>query len=286
MSAAPNVEDISPQEARRLVEEGRVRPLDVRTPAEHSGLGHIPGSILLPVDLVGVAPATIPREGLPLLVYCEHGVRSAAAAHFLAVAGFPQVLNMTGGMSRWSGPRDHDPGEPFGPHGPTSWLVSNADLLPPRGSRALDIACGRGRHALLLASAGLRVHAVDRDPQKIDALAADAARLGLPVTAEAADLEAAGATLGESLYDLILVVHYLHRPLFPALRQALRPGGLLLYETFTVDQAGQGHPKNPEFLLEHGELETLVAPLEVLRRRDGLYEGRCVAALAARAAWR
>jgi rhodanese-related sulfurtransferase len=283
MSGAPNVENIPPEEARRLVEAGSVRPLDVRTPGEHEALGHIPGSILLPVDLVASAPATIPREGAPLLVYCEHGVRSAAAARFLAQAGFPRVLNMTGGMSRWSGPRRHEPGEPFGPFGPASWLVGNADLLPAQGSHALDVACGRGRHALLLASAGLRVRAVDRDRGKIEALAGDAARLGLAVTAEESDLEIPEASLGEGLYDLVLVVHYLHRPLFSALRRALRPGGLLLYETFTVDQAAHGHPKNPDFLLEPGELERLVAPLQVLRRREGVHEGRCVASVAARA---
>jgi hypothetical protein len=82
----------------------------------------------------------------------------------------------------------------------------------------------------------------------------------------------------------VLVTHYLHRPLFPALTRTPRPGGLLLYETFTVDQARLGHPTNPDFLLEHGELATLVAPLQVLRQRDGEFEGRLVAGVAARRA--
>lgn len=282
MPRASQTENVSPDEAWRLVRQGRVRPLDVRSPEEHQGLGHIPGSLLLPIDLIAAAPATIPREGPPLLVYCEHGVRSAAAARFLAQAGFPHVINMIGGMSRWSAERDHGPGEPFGPHGPCSWLILNANLIPPPGGRALDVACGRGRHALLLASAGLRVDAVDRDVEKINALAADAAQLGLPITARVADLEAPEGEPGHGPYDLIVVIHYLHRPLFPALRRALRPGGVLLYETFTVDQAPRGSPSNPDYLLRHGELEDLVSPLEVLRRRDGLFEGRCVASVAAR----
>jgi hypothetical protein len=59
------------------------------------------------------------------------------------------------------------------------------------------------------------------------------------------------------------------------------PGGLLLYETFTVDQARRGRPTNPAFLLEHGELPGLVAPLNVVRQRDGDFEGRSVAGVAA-----
>ena len=109
-----------------------------------------------------------------------------------------------------------------------------------------------------------------------------AARLGLSIEAEIVDLEVPGVNLGQAAYHLILGVHYLHRPLFPAILDALRPGGLLLYETFTVEQAARGKPTNPAFLLGHGELRRLIAPLEVLRERDGLVEGRLVAAIAAR----
>src|SRR5262245_33675031 len=158
-----------------LVAEGAVRVLDVRTPGEYSSLGHIPGAVLLPVDLIPVAPATLSREGAPWLVCCEHGVRSAHAAAFLARAGFTGLLNLQGGMSCWRGPRDHTGGDPFGPAGPSSWLVTNAHLLPA-GGEALDVACGRGRHSLLLAAAGVRVTALDRDEGKIALLAADAAR--------------------------------------------------------------------------------------------------------------
>src|SRR5215471_8488759 len=105
---------IDPEEAQRLVAQGSIRLLDVRTPREHRELGHIPGSILLPVDFVAAALATLPRDGKPLLVYCEHGIRSVAAARLLARGGYPSLLNLKGGMSRWSGPRDFSPGEEFG----------------------------------------------------------------------------------------------------------------------------------------------------------------------------
>jgi tellurite methyltransferase len=144
------------------------------------------------------------------------------------------------------------------------------------------VACGFGRHALLLAAAGFPVTAVDRDEGRIASLRATSERLGIPLEAKVVDLEAGPTELGDGVYDLVLVFHYLHRPLFPALVRALAPGGLLIYETFTRAQAARGEPKNPAFLLEPGELAGLVAPLEVLRQREGEFEGRMVAGVAAR----
>jgi rhodanese-related sulfurtransferase len=271
-----SVTRVSADEAERLVAEGRVRVLDVRTPQEWEHLGHVPGARLLPVDLIASAPAVLERDR-PWLVYCEHGVRSAHAAEVLARAGFEGLLDLDGGMSCWNGPRAHEPARI---DGPSSWLLQCADLLP-RGGAALDLACGRGRHALLLASAGYDVTALDRDDAALDALRSAATALALDVDARRVDLEAPGVDLGQARYDLVLVVHYLHRPLFPALRRALAPGGLLLYETFTEAQARHGKPTHPEFLLRPGELPDLVAPLRVLRSREGEFEGRDVAGVAA-----
>lgn len=166
---------------------------------------------------------------------------------------------------------------------PSSWIVANQDLLPPHG-RALDVASGRGRHALFLAARGLAVTAIDREEAALGGLAAEARRAGLDVTTEIRDLETAPPPdLGAAWADVIVVVHYLHRPLFPSLLRAVRPGGWLLYETFTRAQAARGHPANPAFLLEDlAELESLVAPLHVVRWREGEHEGRMVAAVAAR----
>jgi SAM-dependent methyltransferase len=164
---------------------------------------------------------------------------------------------------------------------PSSWLLANADLLP-RSGRALDVACGVGRNALRLAADGLQVTAIDRDPAKIASLQMSASRLDLALEARVMDLEAERVDIGTDAYDVVLVVHYLHRPLFPVLHRALAPGGLLLYETFTTEQASRGKPTSPEHLLEPGELLRLVAPLEVLRQREGEFEERLVAAVVAR----
>ena len=146
----------------------------------------------------------------------------------------------------------------------------------------LDLACGRGRHALYLARAGFRVRAVDRDAGAIADLRDTAGRLGLDVTCDVLDLETTPPPgLGDACYDAVVVFHYLHRPLFPAIGRALVRGGLLVYETFTVAQSLRGHPRNPAFLLHPGELPRLVAPLEVLDSREAEVDGRDVASVVA-----
>jgi tellurite methyltransferase len=273
------IRTIAHDEARELLAGGDVIALDVRTPGEYEQLGHIPEAWLLPVDLVASAPAVLPDDGRPILVYCEHGVRSVAAARLLVEAGVTNVLNLAGGLAPWVGPRAFGPG-PL--RGPSSWLIDNADLLPRDGKKVLDLACGRGRHALLLASAGFDVHAIDRNPDAIAFLRATAERLHLSITARVVDLEGENPPeIGTSAYDAVVVFNYLHRPLMPPLRAALTPGGRLFYETFTTRQAERGHPKNPAFLLKDGELPQLVAPLTVLRSREGDVDGRFIASIVA-----
>ena len=111
---------------------------------------------------------------------------------------------------------------------PASWLVDHAAMLPREG-RALDVACGRGRNAIWLAEQGLTTLAVDRNEEAVRDLNESARAKGLPLTAIVRDLESGPASLPHLVYDVIVVVHYLHRPLFPALIEALAPGGVLVY---------------------------------------------------------
>lgn len=153
--------------------------------------------------------------------------------------------------------------------------------LLPRGD-ALDVACGRGRNALWLAEQGWRVTAVDRDAGALRELDREASRRGRSITTASIDLEGAGPALPGHAFDVIVVMHYLHRPLFPQLLAALRPGGVMVYETFTVAQAARGKPTNPDFLLRPGELRDLVGPLHLLAWREGEFDGRDVASVVAR----
>lgn len=269
---------ISHEDALALLGDGTATVIDVRTPGEYERLGHIPGAWLIPVDLIASAPAIIKEPSRPILVYCEHGVRSRAASDLLAVAGFPDVRNLAGGLASWRGPRD------FGSdavRGPSSWLLDNADLLT-RGGRVLDLACGRGRHALLMASAGFAVTAIDRDADALAFLRETASLLHLPMTIEHVDLEAEPLpSLGAADYDAVLVVNYLHRPLMPAIRASVAPGGRIFYETVTRRQAERGRPANPAFLLDDGELPELMAPFRILRAREGDIEGRFISSVVA-----
>jgi rhodanese-related sulfurtransferase len=270
--------DVGPDEALALV-SACACVLDVRSPAAFAAQGHVPGALLVPMDRLSSAPALAPESGRAVLVVGDDGLRSRRAAAFLAEAGVPSVHHLTGGMAAWTGPLDHAPGTPAGP---SAWLLEHVRLAP-RGARALDVACGRGRHALVLAAAGSLVKAVDRDPARIEALRTFARRLHLPIVAEVRDLEAPGVTLGDGEHELILVFNYLHRPLFPALVRALAPGGVLLCETFTRAHAlTGGRPSRPEHLLEAGELLRLVEPLEVVSHRESGEDGRQLAAVAAR----
>ncbi len=270
--------DVSAEEAQSLLAAGAF-VLDIRQPHAFAEDGHLPGAQLLPREALAAAPAVLPQDGRTVLVVCEQGIRSRSAAAFLAEAGVENVRVLSGGMARWRGARETGPALPIGP---SEWLVSNA-LLVPRGARTLDVACGRGRHALLLAAAGSLVRAVDRDFDQVRALDVMARRLRLPIEARVLDLEQPGCSLGEGQWELIIVFNFLHRPLFPALVAALAPGGVLLYETFTREHGRRhGRPSRPEHLLEPGELPRLVSPLEVVRRREGEFGGRYLASVAAR----
>jgi SAM-dependent methyltransferase len=139
----------------------------------------------------------------------------------------------------------------------------------------LDLACGRGRHALFAARNGLRVVAVDLDAPLLRKLADQSATERLAIAALRADAESAcGLPFPEACFGAILVARFLFRPLAPAIAALLAPGGLLVYETFTTRQRELGRgPRNPDFLLTEGELPRLFASLEVVAYEESLRSG-------------
>lgn len=138
------------------------------------------------------------------------------------------------------------------PAAPSPWIARFAPLIPAGGD-VLDLACGGGRHARLLASLGYHVEAVDRD-------AAALATLGdcTGIDTRCADLENGPWPYFGRGFDGIVVSRYLHRPILPNLFGSLNEGGILIYETFMVGQEQYGRPANPAHLLRVGELLELV----------------------------
>ncbi|EME68374.1 SAM-dependent methyltransferase [Paramagnetospirillum caucaseum] len=147
---------------------------------------------------------------------------------------------------------------------PSPWIARFAALVPAGGS-VLDLACGGGRHARLFLDRGHTVTAVDRDVTQ--------ARLAEGAELIAADLEDGSPwPLAGCGFDAVVVTNYLWRPLFPTILAALKPGGVLLYETFAAGNEVFGRPANPDHLLRRGELLDLARGLTVAAYEDGIAE--------------
>ncbi|MGO4302614.1 class I SAM-dependent methyltransferase [Cupriavidus sp. RAF12] len=149
---------------------------------------------------------------------------------------------------------------------PSTWITRWAHLIRP-GGRVLDLACGSGRHAVWLAGQGFQVLAVDRDAEAVRGLPAG-------IEGRVEDLEQGAWPLaGVARFDAIVVTNYLHRPLWPHLLEALAPGGVLLYETFSFGNETVGKPSRPDFLLRPGELlDVAHGALRVVGYEDGTLE--------------
>jgi SAM-dependent methyltransferase len=143
---------------------------------------------------------------------------------------------------------------------PSAWILRFLSTVAPGGS-VLDVAAGGGRHTRLFAERGHPVVAVDRDTSALHELTGPA-----PAEIISADLESGAPwPLGKRHFAAVVVTNYLHRPLLPAIVDAVAPGGLLLYETFAAGNERFGKPSNPDFLLQPGELlETVRGKLRVL----------------------
>ncbi|MBF6570465.1 MAG: methyltransferase domain-containing protein [Candidatus Binataceae bacterium] len=149
---------------------------------------------------------------------------------------------------------------------PEPFFVEVIPLLP-RGL-ALDVACGSGRHSLALARLGASVIALDHSLSALETLSRLAQAEHLCAFPLAAELE--NFPIRAEKYDLVMNFNFLDRTLIPTLRAALKRGGMLLFDTFLVDQAALGHPRNPAYLLQHYELRSLLDGMDLLHYREGL----------------
>ena len=204
------------------------------------------------------------------------------------------ILPISSGGSEWDAKHRAASGEP--PAEPAGFV---RDLLPllPLGP-ALDLACGTGRHTLLLAERRQAVTAVDSSSVALEVLEKRALHSHFAVTQIRragqiahqrsgiqlwqADLEE--VRLPSETFSLVICVNYLQRSLFSQMERTLAPGGMLLFETYTVAQLDfEGGPRNPNYLLELGELRTAFPSLRHLFYRE-LRAGKGIASLIAQKA--
>lgn len=144
-------------------------------------------------------------------------------------------------------------------------LLDFQHLLPEKGI-ALDLACGLGANSLFLADRGFEVHAWDSSAVALEKLKQFAAQHELLIHTGQRDVSIHPPE--ESRFDLIVVSHFLDRSICPAIARALRPEGLLYYQTFTVNKVDRSGPANAKYLLAENELLHLFPPLVVRAYRE------------------
>lgn len=150
---------------------------------------------------------------------------------------------------------------------PSAWVARFVHLIP--AGEVLDLACGAGRHSRLLAAHGHPVLAADCNADSL------ALAVGERIQIQQVDLETGHPEqawpFAENRFAGIVVVNYLHRPLWPRMIASLALDGILIYETFALGNEQFGKPSNPDFLLRHGELLEIAAEygLQVIAYEDG-----------------
>ena len=148
---------------------------------------------------------------------------------------------------------------------PAEVLLWYAHLLPTTGT-ALDLACGLGGNSIFLAHHGLQVCSWDISAQAVNTLRVAAAQQQLAITAEERDVISAPPSAEQ--VDVLVVSYFLAREICPALSAALKPGGILFYQTFCQDKVTPSGPKNPQYLLAENELLQLFSGLTVRAYRE------------------
>lgn len=171
--------------------------------------------------------------------------------------------------------------------GPADLLKDHLHLLIPENLEGpvLDLACGDGHNGVFLAVKGLNVVLADVSGEALRRAADLAEGSGAKVHLWQVDFEREGGEpLKHKSFGAILVFRYLHRPLFPAIKKAIRQGGILIYETYTTEQPRFGKPRNPKFLLRPGELREAFGDWEIIYDFEGIkpHPERAVAQLVCR----
>jgi 2-polyprenyl-3-methyl-5-hydroxy-6-metoxy-1,4-benzoquinol methylase len=144
-------------------------------------------------------------------------------------------------------------------------LDKNRFLLPKQG-KALDLACGLGANALLLAEHGLDTHAWDISSVALKKLQLFALKKHLNLSTKQVVIKA--NILPKNTFDVIIITRFLDRSLTNEIMECLKTGGLLFYQTYVKDKIDSNGPSNPNFLLARNELLRLFKPLTLVNYRE------------------
>jgi len=147
---------------------------------------------------------------------------------------------------------------------PVEWLKKHSNMLNGKGF-ALDIASGEGRNAIFAAEKGYETLAVDVSTSGLKKARALADEKGVSIQTGVVDLD--NWKIKQNAFDLILCFNFLDRRIFPAIKNALKPGGLVFYETFTIDYLKYSNFKR-EWVLDHNELLDAFSELRILSYRE------------------
>ncbi len=254
--------------------------LDLRPPARFES-GHSAGAVNIPLEELKLRIHELPPSGSVLTLYDVDPARTEAACAILQADRWQ--------IERVSDPRWLDLGRvETGPSAARLWqphvfLVEALPIIERKwgglaGRRALDLACGSGRDAVFLALHGMNVEGVDILPDALQRAADLARRNSVPLRVRRADLEA-GCSLSQNCCDLALAFNFLHRPLLALIRDAIAPGGFIVYETFLkASRDAYGKPSRDAHLLNPGELAAAFADWQILVSREGPSGPRRIAA--------
>ena len=260
--------------------------IDLR-PSDEFIQNHITGTTSLPWERLHVAMHELPDKH-QVLQLIGSSDQLAQAASFLAEKNYEVSRQIVSNSEFWSWAASKQLTEsschtvPLWQANP--YLSTEIECIESltSGRKALDLACGAGRDAVFLASRGWDVTALDIKEDALNRCQSLATSSNTTITPIIGDVESSPEILGKDNYDLIVVMRYLHRPLLPKLADMLNPGGLICYSTFMVGCEKFGSPRNPNFLLEPGELKQVYSDLtchidEVHPLPDGRPVGRFLA---------
>jgi SAM-dependent methyltransferase len=255
--------------------------------------GHHQNACSLPAAELPERMHELPKTSEPIILYGDT-VTLLEASAFLQGKGYqvaqqiewtPSVqaaLQATGELAR-------------GAHSQRLWqpapLIARfvAELAPAHGitpGTGLDIGCGAGRDMVYLAMHGWQMCGIDYIPAALQRAQNLAVRHQVGIQTECLNLETGSdpfSAYASGQFELINVARYLHRPLFPWMKRLLKPGGVLIYQTFMQGSEQFGSPRNPNFLLKPGELAQVFTGAEILLDAvETLDDGRPVSAFIAR----